>query len=809
MPEEIQPRLIEEELKNSYLNYSMSVIVGRALPDVRDGLKPVHRRILYAMHELGMHYNRPYKKCARIVGEVLGKYHPHGDSAVYDALVRMAQPFSLRHPLIDGQGNFGSIDGDNAAAMRYTEARLSQIAGEILFDIEKETVDFTPNFDNSLKEPVVLPSRIPNLLVNGSSGIAVGMATNIPPHNLREVCRALTHFIDNPECSVSDIIPFIQGPDFPTGGNICGRQGIREAYETGHGRIIVRGKAEVKGKKIVITEIPYQVNKTTLIEAIAALVREKRIEGISDIRDESDRRGMSIVIELKTNASADVVLNQLYKHTNLQTTFGVQLLALVDSQPKVLSILDIFSHYISFRKGVILRSITFDLVKAERRLHILAGLRVALQDVDGVVSLIRSSKDVETARIGLVSRYKLSELQANSILDMRLQRFTSLEQEKIYKEIEELRVTISELQLILSNESKVFAIIKNELSNLAEQYGDERRTTIISATEDFETEDLLEKQDVVITVTHSGYIKQTPLELYRQQRRGGRGTRATLTKEEDLVEHLFVTSNLNHLLFFSNLGRVYWLHAYQVPEGSRYAKGKALVNLLSLQEREYVAAVLPIQTFDDQHYLLFATKQGLLKKTNLYLYSRPRKTGIVAIGLRDGDEVVQVRLTPGTLRMVLATKYGFALRFDESAISPVGRGAAGVRGVRLRSGDCVIGMEVDVPGASLLSVTKNGFGKRSNLEDYRLISRGGRGVVNIKTKYLYPDNRNDAVTSIKTVRDGDEVLLISHKGVIIRLPVGGIPLVGRGAQGVRLMRLDEDDALVSMARIIVVHDNGN
>ncbi len=1239
MPEEIQQRLIEEEMKESYIDYAMSVIVGRALPDVRDGLKPVHRRILYAMHGMGLLHNRSFKKSARIVGEVLGKYHPHGDSAVYDALVRMAQDFSLRYPLVNGQGNWGSVDGDRAAAMRYcitgdslvvtekglvkineisdkekiklkilskdkkinnaskwfdsgkhptlkittykgysiqgsynhplltltqditgkpkflwktlehikegdivvldrltdsffpkneiglrkywpikenkrketklpktlnkdlafilgslvsegfvgdkkiefcnsdkewiekfkekwmkvfpdstlhnfiikpssygkreyerlechylhtikflkdiglkpvksnkknipslilqspkevvvsflrayfegdgsisyskrmvelsccskseelirrlqiillrfgiesairydsykkinklyirgkravlrfykeinflnltkkkkleyvilnykkesaltdcvpfisdfirrltkssfilknnfdqygnmkknyqqvcqivkqesgqdyqeifeylinyeylfekvikieksgiqkvysikvdsnchsfvangfinhnTEAKLKKIAEELLIDIEKDTVDFAENFDASLKEPVVLPSKIPNLLINGSSGIAVGMATNIPPHNISEVISGIVAYIENNEITINELMEYIKGPDFPTGGIICGVNGIKNAYLTGRGRLVVRGRAEINNDKIQITEIPYQVNKSLLIESIANLVKDKRIEGIGDIRDESDRKGMSIVIKLKKGVNGDVVLNQLYKHTSLQTTFGAIMLTLDKGQPKVMNLKEMIVCYVDHRKEIVIRRTKFDLDKAEKRVHIIEGLRIALNNIDSVIKLIKSSENTEVARNGLMDGFSLSNEQAQAILDMKLQRLTGLEQDKLNKEHKELLELIKELKEILASEERVLGIIKEELLELKKNYGDERRTELLDVEEEIETEDLIEEQDVVITVTHKGYIKQMPLELYKQQKRGGKGIKGAKVKEEDLIEHLFITNNHNYLLIFTNKGKVYWLKAYRIPEAGRYSKGKAIVNLLRIGTDEEVSAILPISKFDDQHYLLFATKNGLLKKTKLDSYSKPRKGGIIGIGLRDNDELVQVKLTPGNLDMILGTSNGLAIRFNEQDVREMGRTATGVRGILLKKGDSVVGMEVAFNGASLLSITENGFGKRTLMEEYRTIRRGGKGVINIQTT-----ERNGKVVGIKTVKDDDEVMVISKKGLIIRVSAKEISQIGRNTQGVRLMRLNEGDRVTVLARVVSNGGNG-
>ena len=804
MPEEIQQKLIEDEMQEAYIDYSMSVIVGRALPDVRDGLKPVHRRILYAMNDLGLLSNKPFKKSARIVGNTLGLYHPHGDTAVYDALVRLAQDFSLRYPLVDGQGNFGSIDGFSAASMRYTEARLSKIAEELLVDIDKDTVNFTPNFDNSLKEPVVLPSRIPNLLVNGSSGIAVGMATNIPPHNIREISNALISLIDNKETTTDELMNYIKGPDFPTGGFILGRAGIKQAYKSGKGKLIVRAKSKIEKNKIIITEIPYMVNKTSLIEDIVSLVKDKRIEGISDIRDESDRRGMSIVIETK-NINPEIVLNNLCKYTQLQTTFGVIMLALHDNQPRVMPIKQMLAYYLDHRKDVVTRRTKFDLDKAEKRAHILEGLKAALKDIDNVIALIKKSKDVLTAKASLMNNYQLTEIQSNAILEMRLQRLTSLERNKIDEEYSSLLKLIKELKDILASEQKILWIIKNELTEIRDKYQDERRTQILDVEYEIETEDLVKEEDIVITSTHSGYIKQIPLETYKQQRRGGKGIIATIPKEEDIVEHLFVTNTHSYLLFFTNKGKVHWLKAFQIPQASRYSKGKAIVNLLNLEEDEMVNTILPIYSFEDHHYLLFATKKGIIKKTSLLEFSNPRRGGIKAVSLKE-DELVQVRLTPGNLDFILATKNGLALRFNETDVRSVGRNASGVRGIRLRKNDCVIGMEVALTSATLLTVTENGYGKRTDVNEYRTIRRGGKGVISIQTKYIYPDSKNGAVIGIKTIKDNDEVMLISQKGVIIRIAAKDIGIKGRNTQGVRLMKL-ADDKVKTLARVIVKDNN--
>lgn len=802
MPEEIKDTLIENEMKESYIDYAMSVIVGRALPDVRDGLKPVHRRILYAMNELGLQNNKPYKKCARIVGETLGKYHPHGDMAVYDSLVRMAQSFSLRYPLIEGQGNFGSLDGDSPAAQRYTEAKLSKIASEMLQDIEKETVKFVDNFDGSLKEPEVLPAKIPNLLLNGSSGIAVGMATNIPPHNLNEVCTAITKTIDNPEIDINEIISIMPGPDFPTGAYICGKNGIKSYYLNGKGKLILRAKTkieEIKDKRrIIIEEIPYQVNKANLVEAIADLVKEKVIEDVSDIRDESDKKGVRVVIELKRNANPELILNQLYKHSQLQITFGVIMLALHKNQPKVMNIKDFINHYIQYRKEIITKRTKFDLDKAEKKAHILEGLRIALNNIDPVIKLIKGSKNPDEAKKGLVKNFKLTEVQSQAILDMRLHRLTSLEQEKIKEEYENLLKLIKELKEILASEKMILEIIKKELNELKEKYTGERKTQILDVEEEIDVEDLIPEEDIVITATYSGYIKRTPLELYKQQRRGGKGIIATETKEEDTVEHLFVTNSKSTLLLFTNTGRVHWLKTYQVPEASRYSKGKAIINLLSLDQNERVTAMIPIKQFKDDNYLIMVTKKGLIKKTPLFKFAKPRKGGITGITLKEkDDELAKVRLTPGILTMIIGTKKGFALKFKEEDVRSMGRTASGVRGIRLRKDDEVIGLEVSIDSASLLTVTENGYGKRTVISDYRLTRRGGKGVINIKTS-----PRNGNVIGIKTVKDHDEIILITKKGIVIRTPVNNISNVGRNTQGVRVMKLNEGDKVNNVTRVI-------
>ena len=800
--ERIIPTIVENEIKRSYLDYSMSVIVGRALPDARDGLKPVHRRILYAMNDLGMLSNKPFKKSARIVGEVIGKYHPHGDVAVYDTMVRMAQDFSLRYPLISGQGNFGSVDGDSAAAMRYTEARLSKISEEVLEDIDKETVDFQPNFDGELKEPIVLPCKIPNLVVNGSSGIAVGMATNIPPHNMREVIDGTIELIDHPETSPEQMMRFIRGPDFPTGGTICGTAGIREAFTTGKGKIKVRAKTEVETVKnrtaIIVNEIPYQVNKSMLIEEIADLVRDKKITGIHDIRDESDKDGMRIVIELKNDATPEIVLNQLFKHTRMESTFGIIFLALVNNQPKLLNLKELLVCFIDHRRQVVRRRTAFELKKAEERAHILEGLIIALDDIDNVVQKIKKSKDVETARNVLISDYSLSEPQAKAILDMRLQKLASLERDKIKEEHRELLKTITELKEILSSEQRILDVIKKELLEIKEKYADGRRTDIGNAAdEDMPAEELIEEEDVVVTITHAGYIKRIPVDTYRSQGRGGKGIIAASTNDDDIVEQLFIASTRSDVLCFTNMGQVHWLKVHEIPLGSRQAKGKAIINLIGLRQGEQVKAFIPVREFDDQHYVLFCTKQGTVKKTSLEQFSRPRKGGIIAISFNEGDELVDVVMTDGNMNVIMATADGMAVRCSEQDMRPMGRNATGVRGITLRDKDEVIGMVMAEDDKTLLTVTENGYGKRTLVSEYRFIKRGGVGVKDIECS-----ERNGKAVAIRSVTDDDEIMLISQQGIIIRTAVKEISVIGRATQGVRVMKLEQGDKLVDIAKII-------
>jgi len=797
----IIPRLIEDEMKTSYLDYAMSVIVGRALPDVRDGLKPVHRRILFAMNEMGMVHNKPFKKSARIVGEVLGKYHPHGDLAVYDALVRMAQDFSLRYPLIDGQGNFGSVDGDNAAAMRYTECRLSKISEELLTDIDKETIDFQPNFDGSLDEPKVLPAKLPNLLINGTSGIAVGMATNIPPHNIKEVIDGIIALIDDPDTTIEQLMAYVKGPDFPTSGLIQGTAGIKQAYLTGRGKVIVKSKAEIEPHKdrerIIVTEIPYMVNKAQLIEDIAGLVRDKRIIGISDIRDESDRDGMRMVIELRKDANSNVVLNQLFEYTNLTTSFGMNMVALVDNQPQTLTLKQFMQQYVLHRQIVVRRRTAFELKKAEERAHLLDGLIIALKHIDEIVQKIKRSKDTEIARAMLMADYSLSEPQAKAILDMKLQRLSSLEQAKIHEEHDELIKTIAELGAILASEPRIFGIIKEELLGLKQQYGDGRKTVIIAQEgEDMEVEDLIKEEDMAVTVSHAGYIKRLPVTTYRQQNRGGTGVKAATTKEADFVEHLFVASTHSSILFFTNKGRVHWLKVHQIPEASRTAMGKAIVNLLPIGKEEKIAAFVLVKAFDETHFLTLATKKGTIKKTALSEYSRPRQGGIIAISIDEGDDLVGAVLTDGKQQLMLSTLKGMAAKFHEEDVRAMGRAAYGVKGIELRDNDKVVSMIIAEDAKTVLTVCENGYGKRTKIEEYRLIRRGGVGVINIQAT-----ERNGDVVAVMDVDDEDEIMLISQSGIIIRTPVRGISSIGRNTQGVRLMRLQENDKVVAAAKI--------
>lgn len=797
--ERITSRVIEDEMKDAYMAYAMSVIVGRALPDVRDGLKPVHRRVLYAMHEMGVRYNQSFKKCARIVGDAMGKYHPHGDSAVYDALVRMVQDFSLRAPLIQGQGNFGSVDGDRAAAMRYTEARLAKISQELLQDLEKETVDFQDNFDGSLQEPKVLPAVLPNLLVNGSSGIAVGMAANLPPHNLTEVANAIIAYQQNPDITLQELMEHLPGPDFPTGGTICGRGGIMQAYSTGKGRVILRGVIERESDdRIVITEIPYQVVKADLIMQIADLVKEKKVEGIKDIRDESDGKGMRVVLELKRDTNIEVLENALFKYSRLQVTFGVINLAIVNGQPRVLQLPELIEYYLSHRREVITRRTQFELNKAEQRAHILEGLLIALKHIDDIVAKIKASSDADMARTMLQSDYDLSEDQANAILDMRLQKLTGLEQEKIESEHGELLETIKDLKDILERPDRVDAIIKHDLETLRDQYGDTRRTQITDAETDIDLEDLIEPEEMVVTISHQGYIKRLSIDTYQAQKRGGVGIIGATTKEDDFVEHLFVANTHSYLLFFTDKGQVYWKKVYNIPETGRAAKGTPVVNLITLAKGESISAVIPVAEFADDRYLMFATKKGYIKKTELSAYSRPRQGGIHAIKLDDGDDLVRVVLTDGDSELLIASKKGQAVRFSETDARPMGRVSRGVRGMRLRPNDEVIDIILANESQTVFTITENGYGKRTPVSEYRLQTRGGSGVRNILCS-----PRNGSVAAVRVVDSTDDLLLISQNGIIIRTRAGQISTMGRSTQGVRVMKLREGDKVSSVAKVLV------
>ncbi|MFL8712531.1 DNA gyrase subunit A [Clostridioides sp. GD02377] len=797
----ILPIEIAEEMKKSYIDYSMSVIAGRALPDVRDGLKPVHRRILYSMSELNLTPDKPYRKSARIVGDVLGKYHPHGDTAVYYAMVRMAQDFSTRALLVDGHGNFGSVDGDSPAAMRYTEAKMSKLSLELLRDIEKETVDFKPNFDESLKEPSVLPARYPNLLVNGSNGIAVGMATSIPPHNLAEVIDATIYLIDNPECSVDDLIKFVQGPDFPTAAIIMGKESIAEAYRTGRGKVKVRSRAFIeelpKGKQqIIVTEIPYQVNKAKLVERIAELVKEKRIEGISDLRDESNRNGMRIVIELKRDANANIVLNNLYKHSQMEDTFSIIMLALVDGQPRVLNLKQILYHYIKHQEDVVTRRTKFELNKAEARAHILEGLKIALDNIDAVISLIRASKTGQEAKQGLIDKFNLTEIQAQAILDMRLQRLTGLERDKIEAEYEELIKKINRLKEILADERLLLNVIKDEITIIKENYADERRTEIRHAEGEIDMRDLISDEEIAITLTHFGYIKRLPSDTYKSQKRGGRGISALTTREEDFVRHLITTTTHSRLLFFTNKGRVFKLNAYEIPEGKRQAKGTAIVNLLQLSADEKIATLIPIDGNDENEYLLLTTKKGIVKKTKREEFRNINKSGLIAIGLRDDDELIGVELTDGKQEVLLVTKDGMSIRFDENDIRYMGRTAMGVKGITLGKDDFVVSMNLCSKGTDVLVVSKNGFGKRTNIEEYRSQIRAGKGI---KTYNI--SEKTGTIVGADMVNEDDEIMIINSDGVLIRIRVNEISLFGRVTSGVKLMKTNDEVNVVSIAKI--------
>jgi DNA gyrase subunit A len=819
--ERITPVNIEEELRESYLDYSMSVIVSRALPDVRDGLKPVHRRILYGMHELGVQPGKPHKKSARIVGDVMGKYHPHGDSAIYDTLVRMAQDFSMRYPLVDGQGNFGSVDGDGAAAMRYTEARMLPMAAEMLADIDKETVDFVPNYDESLEMPAVLPAKIPNLLVNGASGIAVGMATNIPPHNLTEVVDGLKYILDRfgedfdnskilkDEKVIDEVCEALQdkipAPDFPTGGIIYGIQGVREAYRTGRGRVIVRARANIEtGKlrdRIVVTEIPYQVNKTKLIEKIADLVNTKKMEGIADIRDESDREGMRLVIELKRDAIGGVVMNNLYAHTMLQTTFGVNALALVDGIPRLLSLPQLLAEYLKHRHDIVVRRATFELRKAKERLHILEGLRIAVDNIDRVVQIIRKSRSVDSARDALMDEFGLSEVQAKAILDMRLARLTGLERQKLLDEIKALQELVVELQTLLDSKQRRIDLIREELEDIQSSYGDERRTELVADYREFSIEDMIAQEEMIITISHQGYIKRFPVSGLRRQGRGGKGLTGAKTKDEDWIEHLFVASTHNYLLFFTDRGRCHWLKVHEVPQLARGSKGRPVVNLINVEREEKICAIVTVAEFPEDRYIIMATRQGLVKKTPLSKYGNPRKVGIIAIDIREGDELIEARITDGNDDIILGTRKGQAIRFPENKVRPMGRQAAGVKGISLRPGDCVIGMVVVKREGTLLVVAENGYGKRSSIQDYRITNRGGKGIITLRV-----GEKIGEMIAIMEVVDQDDLMIVTSAGMVIRQPIEKIRTIGRATQGVRLIRIDENDKIADIAKVVKTED---
>ncbi len=792
---------IEDEIKQSYLDYAMSVIIGRALPDVRDGLKPVHRRILYSMYELKNDYNKPYKKSARIVGDVIGKYHPHGDAAVYDALVRMAQDFSLRYPLVDGQGNFGSIDGDPPAAMRYTEVRMTRLAQEFLSDIEKETVDFVPNYDSSLQEPVVLPARVPNLLINGSSGIAVGMAANIPPHNLSEIISGIVALIHNPDMTNADLMEYIKGPDFPSAGMILGEEGIREAYETGRGIIKIRARTEIettksnKKPKIIIKELPYQVNKARLLEKIANLVKEKRIEGIREIRDESDREGLRVVLELRSGTFPEVILNQLYKFTQLEVTFGIILLAIVNNRPEVLSLRDALQHFIDFRRQVIIRRTIFDLRKAEEKAHILLGLKIALENLDAVIELIKKAESPKIAKAQLMERYSLTDVQAQAILDMRLQRLTGLEREKIIQEYEEIQKKIKYLKSILSSDEMVLQIIKDELMEIDERYGDERKTEIIPFRKDLGKEDLIAVEDMVVTISHAGYIKRNSVNFYRNQRRGGKGRTGMGTRKEDFVSNLFVASTHDTILFFTDRGRTYWLKVYEIPQSGPYTKGKAIVNLLDLQPGEKIATILPVKKFEEGKFVVVATRKGLVKKTPVMDYSNPRSRGIIGARIVPGDELISAVLTDGTKDLFLMSRKGKSIRFKETDVRPTGRNSMGVIGMDV-NGSELVGMDVIEKNQYILVVTEKGFGKRTIESEYRVQKRGGKGLINIKIT-----ERNGPVVGFRRVTDDDDVMLITDTGRIIRINVADVNPKGRVVQGVKLIDLGPDEKVVDIASV--------
>ena len=808
--ERILPRLIEDEMRESFLDYSMSVIVQRALPDVRDGLKPVHRRILYAMHELGLVPGRPYKKSATVVGDVLGKYHPHGDVAVYDSLVRMVQEFSLRYPLVDGQGNFGSVDGDPPAAYRYTEARLTRVAMTMLEDIDKNTVDFVPNFDDRLREPTVLPARLPNLIVNGTAGIAVGMATNIPPHNLGETVEAINYLVDHPDAALKDLRKFIKGPDFPTGAIVYGRAGIKECYEKGRGRIVLRARAVVEEKEssgklqIVVTEIPYQVNKANLIAHIAELTNAKKLEGIAGIQDYSDREGMRIVIDLKRDAVPAVVLNQLYKHTQMQTTFGAIMLALVDGAPKEMNLKELLEHFIEHRHTVIVRRTEFELQRAQDREHILEGLKIAVDNIDEVVKIIRKSKDAPSADAALRKRFKLSEKQSAEILNMRLARLTALEITKLEDELKEVRKFIKECKEILGSKPRRLKILKEELGELAHGFGDERRTEIVADQGEFSIEDLIAEEDMVITVSHAGYIKRLPVSAYRRQRRGGRGVISAHTKEDDWLEHLFIASTHDYVMFFTQQGQCYWLKVHEIPQAARAARGKPMISCIAIKPDERIAALVPVREFSEDQYLLFATKKGVVKKTQLSEFGNPRSVGIRAINIEKGDELIDVQVTDGRNDIVLATRHGMSIRFHEKDVRAMGRTATGVKGIELDKQDYVIDMVVVRRASTLLTVTEKGMGKRSELDEYRVQHRGGRGIITLKRT-----DKTGVIVALKEVLPDDELMMITKKGIMIRVPVEGIRISGRNTQGVKVMNLTPGDLVVDVARVVKEDEAAN
>jgi len=804
------PRDIVQEMRESYLNYSMSVIVSRALPDVRDGLKPVHRRILYGMSELSSNWNRPYKKSARIVGDVLGKYHPHGDSSIYDALVRMAQSFSMRYELVDGQGNFGSIDGDNAAAMRYTESRMTRLSGEMLKDLEKDTVEWEENFDETLKEPSVLPSVVPTLLINGSEGIAVGMATKIPPHNLTEISNGLVSIIDNNNISTDELMEHIKGPDFPTAGIILGLDGLKEAYNTGRGKIKMRARAHIETAKsgkesIVITEVPYQTNKSNLVEKIADLVRDKKITGITDLRDESDKDGIRVVVETKRDAVPEVILNQLYKQTQLQETFGIILLALVNGIPRIMPLKTVLKHFIDFRHEVVVRRTKFELKEAEARAHILEGLKIALDNIDEVISIIRGSKDPTSAKEGLINGFSLSEIQAQAILDMRLQKLTGLEVDKVVEEYKQLIKTISHLKGILENKNQRMEIIKSEITDIRDRYGDERRTEIIPVDTAFSMEDMIAEEEVVLTITHKGYIKRTALNTYRTQRRGGRGVQGATSKEEDFVEHLFIANTHNHMLFFTDQGKCYWLKVYDIPQGGRATRGRAIVNLIGCDPGEKVEAFVSVKEFDDNHYIVMATRNGIIKKTVLSAYGKPRKGGIYAIEIRDKDKLIEARITNGEHDILLGTREGKSIRFSESNIRPSGRKTMGVKGITLSSKeDYLVGMLVVKREGTILVATEKGYGKRTDVLQYRTQTRGGKGVMTMRCT-----NKTGKMVKIMEVVDSDDLIVITDSGVLMRQPVADIRTIGRVTQGVRLVKLDDGTTISSITRVISEEEPAN